>query len=165
VAVEVPAALPPVVLLAGVVPAPLPPVAPVAPVAPVEPVAPVAPTLEPPVVETAPPAAGGVGPVFAPPEVEVDVAVVDPAVVDVELDPVEVVTVGAVACPVVGTVKVGTAPVATVPDPPPPHAASISAAITAPIAARIRRVGKRRTSIPSNFDDAYGRTARTRRAR
>ena len=162
VAVEVPAALPPVVLLAGVVPVPLPPVAPVAPVAPV---VPPVPTLEPPVVETAPPAAGGVGPVFAPPEVEGDeVAVVEPAVVDVEPDWVEVVTVGGVAPPVVGTVKVGTAPVATVPDPPPPHAASVSAASTMPIAERIRRVGKRRTSIPSNFDDVYGRTAGTRRA-
>ncbi len=145
VAFEVPAALPPVVLVCGAVPVAPPPVVPVPPVA--SGVVDV-PTPEPPLAETAPLAAGGVEAVLVPPEDDgVVVVEVDPAVVEVR-DWVEVVTVGGVARPVVGTVKVGIAPGATVPDPPPPQAASASAAIRAPNAAGIKRLAKRRTSIP-----------------
>jgi hypothetical protein len=94
VAFEVPAALPPVVLVGGVVSVAAPPVAPVPPV--VSGVVDV-PTPEPPLAETAPLAAGGVEAVLVPPEeAGVVVVEVDREVADVP-DWVEVVTVGGVA--------------------------------------------------------------------
>lgn len=123
VALVVPRPAPPVVLAGGGV------------------VVSVVPRFEPPVVVVA----AGVEVVAG--AVDVVAGVVDVVVGDVELVAVVDAVVGGVAVPFVGTVKAGIAWVLTVAEPPPPHAASASAATRALPAVASTRMGKQRIFI------------------